>query len=281
MLRSVFIGSCNPFNRTLVNWLSANSCLTGVVWTNSTKWQSDFKKLRTFAMRRFRKRGVLKTLDEGLYCLIYRKILAPGAERALLERLVEPNAKLWPASTAPEIIVDDVNSDTAIAFIKACQSDLVLSMCVNEYFGKKLRAIPKLGCFLWHEGITPEYRGLYSPFWTILNQDLARLGYTFLKMNDKYDDGDVYVQGVTEGIDPLRDFPGFIGHKGIFDSLPAVGVFLDRLEAGKAEPILTSGRVEGTYTYPGITDYIRYRYILRLLKRAQTMPQSVLKSDSL
>jgi methionyl-tRNA formyltransferase len=139
-------------------------------------------------------------------------------------------------------------------------------MCVNDYFGKKLLNLPQKGVFLWHEGITPEYRGLYSAFWAIHNLDFDNIGYTLLKMNQKIDAGDIYVQGKGKDIDPFSQTHSYIGHKMIWDSLDSVETFLKNLEKDQAKPIIRQNYSDGYYTYPGLSDYFRMKCRLNKLK---------------
>jgi len=143
-------------------------------------------------------------------------------------------------------------------------------MCISDYFGRELRANPPLGCFLWHEGILPEYKGLYSPFWAIHNIEPSLLGYTVLRMNHRYDDGEVFLQGPAMGVDARTDPPPYIGHKAVLDSLPGVKELLRKLENETAVPLSTANRKSATYTYPGLSGGLRFAARLKRLKSAET-----------
>ena len=141
--------------------------------------------------------------------------------------------------------------------IKAMDLDALLAMCIDVYLPGELIQIPRYGSFLWHEGITPEYRGVHSPFWALANSDYERLGYTLLKMNTKLDAGDIYVQGLVQDIDPMKDWHGYIGHKAILDSLPKAKVFLRELEENRAKPIQRPDAIDGYYSYPTATTLMK------------------------
>lgn len=269
MLKAVFIGSKNEFNEILVHWLSRRVEVAGVVWTNATAWQKSWRGRFEFARRRMRRYGFLKVLNEVLgYCYLHA-FLSGGEVAELQRRVIIPYFERHgvPAWRGDSIVTADVNAPEALSFISERRPDIVLAMCINNYFGKRLRALPRLGVFLWHEGYTPEYKGLYSPFWALHNLEFERLGYTLLRMNDEYDAGEVFVQGRASGFDPFRHNNQFIGHKAIMDSLPAVEKFLAELETGEAKPIERPGAPSRTYTYPGLTDFIRQRLRLRRLAR--------------
>jgi len=196
MLRTLFIGSKNAFDQVLVHWLAQRTDLVGVIWTHSTAWQRSWQGRLSFTQKRLKRYGPLKILDELLFYLYYHTVLSKNDHIELTQKVIEPYwAKHTGGWEGDSIFTLDVNTPEVIAFLEKRKPDLALAMCINNYFGKKVRRIPKNGIFLWHEGITPEYKGLYSPFWAVHNLDFDRIGYTLLQMNDKYDAGTIYVQG--------------------------------------------------------------------------------------
>jgi hypothetical protein len=270
MLKTVFIGSKNAFDEMLVHWLSQRTDLVGVVWTQSTAWQRTWQGRLQFARKRWRRYGTAAVVNETLFYFYYHAFQDDRAIAELKRQIIDPywerhGAARWQGDS---IFTENVNSPEVQAFISERQPDVALAMCINNFFGKTLRQIPRLGILLWHEGITPEYKGLYSPFWAVHNLDFDRIGYTLLRMNDEYDAGEIFIQGRAENIDPFRHPHSYIGHKAIADSLGAVETLMRQLEAGTAEAIARPDARPQYYTYPGITDLIRQR--LRLRRAAQS-----------
>jgi hypothetical protein len=221
-----------------------------------------------FAKKRVSRFGALKTLDESLYYLLSKNFLNETGE-PFQSRLCDAYARTYGYSEwhGHSIDTKDINSVEVLDFVRKRSPDLIMSMCINEFFRKEIRKIPRLGAFLWHEGLVPEYRGLYSPFWAIHNGEPEMLGYSVLRMNGRYDEGEVFLQGPVTDADPVRDSPVYIGHKAILDSLPGVARLFDDLENGAAKPMKIQNRKEETYTYPGLTDWIRFRSRIRALDR--------------
>lgn len=286
MLRCVFVGSPNRFTKLMVHWLSNHSDLQGVVWTSSAHWAGSLSGSLQFAKKRIKRFGLRKAVDEALYYLLSKRVLKDTGEHFQV-RLVHAYSLQYgqPSWQGDAIHTDNINSPEVIRFVQKHSPDVVMSMCINEFFQKKIREIPRLGTFLWHEGIVPEYKGLYSPFWAVHNREPQMLGYTVLRMNDRYDEGEVYAQGVVNGVNPRVDSPSFIGHKAILDSLPSVKKMFDELENGTAKTISTAGRNSMSYTYPGLTDWMRFRKRLEELQE-QTPEQpsevnSALRAESL
>lgn len=271
MLSAVFIGSRNDFDEVLVDWLGRRVDLRGVVWTSSTAWQRSVRGRLDFARRRARRYGVRKAIDETAFYLYFHRAKKRSDHAELVGRVIEPyraehGAPEW---SGDAIAAAGVNSPEVLDFLRERRPDVVFAMCINDYFGREIRSIPTHGVLLWHEGITPEYKGLYSPFWAAHNLDLDRIGYTMLRMSDEIDAGEVLVQGPALDVDPRRHGHLYMGHKAIWDSLPAVERFLGALEAGRARPIERPGAAGRMYTYPGLSDLVRQRRRLGRLGSAR------------
>jgi hypothetical protein len=276
VLRTAFIGSHNEFDELLVDWLSRQSDLRGVVWTSSTEWQRTLRGKLEFARKRARRHGVRKAIDETAFYLAFHKLLKRRDDLELRRQVIEPYEvpDRKPHWRGDAITASNVNEPHVLSFLREREPDLALAMCITNYFEDEIRSIPRHGIFLWHEGFTPEYKGLYSPFWAAHNLDFDRIGYSLLRMNDEYDAGQVFAQGQARDVDPLRHGHLYMGHKAIWDSLPNVERLFGELERGEARPIDRDGAEAGMYTYPGLTDLIRQRMRFRRLarERAQTGP---------
>ena len=259
MLKTVFIGSRNDFDQVIVHWLAQRTDLRGVVWTSSTEWQHTWRGRLAFARRRARRYGPLKVLDEAAFYLLYHRLWLRRDHTELRRQVIEPydGRRRDPRWSGAALSAESVNAPEVLDFVRACDPDFAVAMCVSDFFGEELRAIPRHGVFLWHEGITPEYRGLYSPFWAIHDGRPDLVGYTLLRMTDRLDAGEVYVQGRARDIDPRRHGHLYLGHKAIWDSLPEVERFLAALEAGEARPIERADARSCYYTYPGLSDHLR------------------------
>ncbi|HLI95342.1 MAG TPA: formyltransferase family protein [Candidatus Baltobacteraceae bacterium] len=280
MLRSVFVGFDNDLNRLFAHWMAQNSNLVGCVWIPSTtQWLTSKKGKVDFLRQRLKKRGLFKTIDEVLFFLLYHSNEKTNANTRAASALVKEywdNADFngWGAFFPTRAI----NDPMVIRYVQGLQPDIIVSHCIHQYFGKKLREIPRLGAYLLHIGILPEYRGLYSPFWTMHNADFENFGYTLFRLSDGLDAGEAYVQGRLSNVDIARDNHILIEYKAVLASLPPIAQFFSDLENGTAAPIERANAVPGYYSYPGLTDYIRQRIrvgrALRDRDRASTPQQS-------
>jgi hypothetical protein len=259
MLRTIFIGTKNDFSQMLVHWLAQRTDVAGVVWSSSATWHRTWEGGLEFATKRLKRHGALKTLDEALFYIIYHTFFEHRNRVQLEKNLLRPYKNLhdirWHGD---KIRAADVNSPAVLDFIRERKPDIILAQCINEYFGRELREMSQHGLFLLHDGITPEYKGLYSPFWAVHNLDFARIGGTLLLVNAEYDSGDIFVQESVSDLDHCVDHC-YMGHKAIAGILPKVESFLIHLECGTACPIDSADRASRSYTYPGCTDLLRQR----------------------
>jgi folate-dependent phosphoribosylglycinamide formyltransferase PurN len=261
MLRTAFIGSDNLFDKYVCHWLAHNSDLRLIIWTDRLEWSAGPNRLRKIA-RRYRRRarrfGWMRALDEIFYYVVY-SIFFRRREARRLRALLESTAAVRGLSMDQierippiirEIRPESINDPVVAEAIDNADLDAIFSMCIDVILPETVIDAPRLGSFLWHEGITPEYRGVHSPFWALVNEDYDKLGCTLLKMNMKVDAGTIFVQRPVEGIDPLTDSANYIGHKAILDSLDDIEPFMKQLELKQARPLDRNGAPDRLYSYP-------------------------------
>jgi formyl transferase-like protein len=263
MLRTGFIGSDNLFDKYICYWLREHSDLRLIIWTDQLEWAAGPRRWRKIAMRyrqRARRHGWVRVADEVLYYALYHSVLRHRDARkirALIEELAADGGRVGGLEDIEQIRPDirqirppDIQAPEVLEATRGEQLDALFSMCISMLLPKSLITAPRLGSFLWHEGITPEYRGVHSPFWALANRDYEKLGYSLLKMDMKFDAGDVFVQGTARDVDPLVDSPSYIGHKAILDSLRETERFLKELERGEHVPLERVASEDRLYSYP-------------------------------
>ncbi len=195
--------------------------------------------------------GCLRTLDELLYYVLYRKFLQAKEVSQVLGAVDSTERHPQkPLAEIKQVRPKSIKSSELQHLIESSELDAIFAVCIDVYLPEKIINAPKHGAFLWHEGITPEYRGVYSPFWALVKKDYDNLGYTLLKMNSKLDAGEVFVQGKVENVDLKTHWHSYIGHKAIIDSLPRVREFLVQLESNQHQPTNRENTIDGYYSYP-------------------------------
>jgi len=263
MLKTAFIGSENHFDNRLCEWISEHSDLSLIIWTNDLSWASSTvsgRKRRVINrfIQRARKKGVLRAVNEFFYYVLYRATIM-NSEEAKVRNAIDGVAvhPRRPLNEIRQIRPNNINSSELPQLLKSHGIDAMFSMCIDVYLPATLINTPKHGSFLWHEGFTPEYRGVYPAFWALVNEDYERLGYTLLRMNSKFDGGEIFLQRRTENLDLTKDWHSYIAHKSIVDSLPEARQFLVALEQNQEQPIQRDHATDGYYSYPTMTALLK------------------------
>lgn len=89
---------------------------------------------------------------------------------------------------------DQVNTEESIAFIQACQPDIIVtSGC--PLLRPEVFELPRLGTLNIHYGISPAYRGEHTMFWPLYHGDTSNLGVTILQIDAGIDTGPILAQG--------------------------------------------------------------------------------------
>jgi folate-dependent phosphoribosylglycinamide formyltransferase PurN len=219
-----------------------------------------------FLWRRMRRLGILKVVDELLLRLYYMLFRSRRDHRMLRQLMAEVQCDI-PATYQRPVVhrVYDINSDEAAGLLTRLAPDVCVLM-VQPILKKRILSIPPLGMLVFHPGLTPEYRGTHSAFWAVLNRELWGIGWSLLRIDAGIDTGVILAQASARNPDPLTESHVFLAHKCHVEGLPGVVASLRKLAAGESPSVSTQGRASHNYTHPGLTDYLKYRKVLRQLR---------------
>jgi hypothetical protein len=209
--------------------------------------------------RQIRSKGVVRALDQLGYQLYYQ-VFKYKRDQELLGKAFKEHFGAQACDPPPGIPYyefEDLNSPEAIGVLTKLRPDLVFASCVSQYFKKPYLEIPRLGTVLYHEGLTPEYKGLHTAFWAIYNGEADRIGYTLLQLDEKIDHGEPLAQGVGKPDPQHIRYISYAGHKALIDGLPEVEAALKALENGQRPSVNREKGPAKTYSYPGLSDEVR------------------------
>jgi hypothetical protein len=235
----------------LVRWLASFSTVAGVVTIREAP-----TRLRKRIAREIRRVGVWRFADVLAFRAFYRLAHAAGDrewERRQLARL-RTWFPAWP--DAPEILVSSPNAPDAEAFIRDRAPDLVIARC-KTLLKEQVFAIPRLGTFVMHPGICPEYRNAHGCFWALATGDRENVGMTLLRIDRGVDTGPVFGYFRVDA-DPAESHV-VTQHRAVLDHLDAIRDKLLDIESGAAVPIDTAGRRSATWGQPWLSAYLRMR----------------------
>ncbi len=217
-----------------------------------------------FARRRARRHGVRKAVDEAAFYLAFHRLLKRRDDEELSAQVIDPYERpTGGRSGAATPSRRERERAACLSFLREREPGPGAGDVHHELLREEIRSIPRHGVFLWHEGFTPEYKGLYSPFWAAHNLDFDRIGYTLLRMNDEYDAGQVFARAgpatstrcatATSTWATRRSGTAFPTSSGCSVSSSAV----------RRERSIAPEQKTGMYTYPGLSDLIRQRIRFR------------------
>jgi hypothetical protein len=247
MLTCIFVGRKSSFNHILAGWLARRTRLLAIVWADQGRytWPWRLRWLR----RSLKRCGLIGTIDRVLFRIwaVRSKEMRRGY-KAMLGAVSAACCVDEATDHVESIFASSVNAPEVEARLRHLKPDIIIVNCISELISKRICELPKLGTYIFHEGLTPEYRGVHTVFWALANGDDDKVGYTFLRADNRFDAGPAYAQGQTS-LDPLASSMGYVGHWALFEGLGDVQLVLRELEAGTAKAIDTSGRQDAYYSY--------------------------------
>jgi Formyl transferase len=241
----------------LAAWMASFSELVGVVVLRETPERKK-KRIR----REIQRVGWLRFIDVLVFRVYYRFFLARKDrkwERETITRLCADYSR----PHAPELIAPTPNTAEAETFIRDAKPDLVIARC-KTLIAQRIFKLPAIGTFVMHPGVSPEYRNAHGCFWAVANGDVQNTGMTLLQIDKGVDTGPIY--GYFYARLRVGESHIVLQHRTVFDNLDAIRAALERIVAGEAKCIDTTGRRSAEWGQPWMTRYFDWKRELRGLK---------------
>ena len=238
----------------LASWLASSLRLAGLILIRKQPG-----RLWRAARREIRRVGALRFLDVVGF-RIYARLRLARADAAWEERTVRDLRRRYPADldAVPRLVVTTPNSDEARAFLARLRPDVAIARC-KVILKPEIFQLPRVGTFVLHPGICPEYRNAHGCFWALVNRDLDRVGMTLLRADPGIDTGPIYLQAGCE-FDEVRESHTVIQHRVVVENLDAIGAVLLALCRGQHVPTIpVEGRRSATWGQPRLSHYLRWK----------------------
>ena len=238
----------------LASWLASTMRLAGLLIIRDRagrRWQA--------ARRELRRVGPLGLLDVLAFRALARVVHA-GRDREWEAGEVSRLRARYPVDVGrvPTAIVSSPNSADARSFLQRLRPDLAIARC-KVLLNPEIFEIPRIGTFVLHPGICPEYRNAHGCFWALANRDLDRVGMTLLRIDAGVDTGPVYLHGTCD-YDERHDSHIVIQQRAVVDNLEAIGRTLTAIARGEdVRPVSTAGRGSAVWGQPRLTHYLRWK----------------------
>lgn len=251
----------------LASWLASSLRLAGLIIIRdprSRRWRA--------ARREVRRVGWLRFLDVIAFRLYARLRLARG-ERAWKQTEIARLRRGYPAdlTSVPHIVVSTPNSDEARTFLERLRPDLAIARC-KIILKQAIFEIPRVGTFVLHPGICPEYRNAHGCFWALARRDLERVGMTLLRVDPGIDTGPIFLHGTCD-FDEVEESHPIIQYRAVTQNLDAIASVLSALARGERVPFISvEGRESAVWGQPQLTAYLHWKSEARRKRHATRIP---------
>ena len=255
MLRTVLI--CHhdaPLHSDgMARWLAAWSELTGIV-----ELEESGAHLRRRLRRERRRVGLLRLADIVAFRAYYAARLAARDARTLAAILTDLRRR-FPAvpESTPRLHAPGPNTPAVEDFIRSAAPDIVIALC-KQIIKPAVFSIPRVGTFVLHPGICPEYRNAHGCFWALASDDVGRVGMTLLRVDEGVDTGPVFGY-FSYPFDESAESHIVIQHRVVTENLDAIAQRLMEIADGTASPIPTNGRPSASWGQPWLSAYLRWK----------------------
>jgi folate-dependent phosphoribosylglycinamide formyltransferase PurN len=251
----------------LASWLASSLRLAGLIIIRdprSRRWRA--------AKREIRRVGWLRFLDVMAFRLYARLRLArrdhawKDAEVARLRRRYQADL-----DAVPRLHVSSPNSSEAQDFLERVRPDIAIARC-KIILKQAIFGIPRVGTFVLHPGICPEYRNAHGCFWALTRRDFDRVGMTLLRVDPGIDTGPIFLHGTCD-FDEVEESHSVIQYRSVTENLDAIADVLRALCRGEQlTPVSIEGRASAVWGQPQLTAYLRWKREARRRRHARRIP---------
>ena len=251
----------------LASWLASSLRLAGLIIIRdprSRRWRA--------ARRELRRVGWLRFLDVAAF-RVYARLRLAGRDRAWKDAEIARLRQRYRADlgSVPRIHVSSPNSDEARAFLERLRPDVAIARC-KIILKPAIFTIARVGTFVLHPGICPEYRNAHGCFWALARRDLGRVGMTLLRVDPGIDTGPMFLHGTCE-FDEVEESHSVIQYRSVTENLDAIADVLGALCRGEQlTPLSTEGRASAVWGQPQLTAYLRWKREARRSRHASRIP---------
>jgi len=251
----------------LASWLASSLRLAGLIIIRdprSRTWRA--------AKREIRRVGRLRFLDVAAFRL-YARLRLARRDQAWKVAEIARLRRRYPADldSVPRIHVSSPNSDEARAFLERLRPDIAIARC-KIILKQAIFAVPRVGTFVLHPGICPEYRNAHGCFWALTRRDFDRVGMTLLRVDPGIDTGPIFLHATCD-FDEVEESHSVIQYRSVTQNLDAIAHVLTALCRGEeVRPVSIEGRASAVWGQPQLTAYLRWKWQARRRRHARHIP---------
>jgi len=239
------------FDKEIVaRWLASFSDLAGIVLINE---HPDFKKKRY--KYEYKRSGFIGFVDIILYKIFHRIFLRKN-ENIQKSQIINRCLEQFPLELKDQPIFNTVNpkDKETQKFISEIAPDIMI-VRAKMILTPNIFEIPRVGTFVLHPGICPQYRNAHGCYWAIANKDYDNVGVTLLKIDRGIDTGPIYgffrykYNSKTESHNVIQT-------KVVSENFDSIKNKLIEINKNEAEILSTKGLPSNVYGQPKLSSYI-------------------------
>ena len=202
--------------------------------------------------------GWWRFLDVIAFRIYYQLFLGARDTQWLKTQLDAVERRFPPIPVSTRILTtSDPNTDAVRAFLQELAPDLMVVRC-KRMLKEPIFTVPRVGTFVLHPGVCPEYRNAHGAFWALAEDDLENVGLTLLKIDKGVDTGPVY--GYYHcSLDEINESHIVLMTRLVLDNFDAIRDRLLEIVAGTATRIDTSGRRSAVWGQPWLSKYLGWK----------------------
>ncbi len=222
--------------------------------------------------RELRRVGPWRFLDVVAFRM-YAHLGLSARDNRWKEQALEGLRQRYPSDlrSVPRIVVSTPNSDEAREFLAALRPDLAIARC-KVILTRAIFECPRIGTFVLHPGICPEYRNAHGCFWALANRDLTRVGMTLLRVDAGVDTGPVYLHATCD-VDEVHESHTVIQYRAVLENLdPIAATLLALCRGDDVRPVPTAARRSATWGQPRLSTYLSWKWSARRSRHARRVP---------
>ena len=214
----------------------------------------------TFLARWARRHGLARTVGQVLGRIYDRARNRALDERELGKLLQEStDHATLEGSGVPVLETDSYSRPDTREAMRRLDPDIFI-VHTKYIVGPSVRALAPVATIGGHPGVTPFYRGSYSPFWALLRGEPHMVGCTVFLLDDGIDTGPIVAQErvpIASGTDSHLT----LAWKGMLRQAELQAQTIRRLDAGDCIPLTPIAEVpDGSYFGPPtLLDLLRYQ----------------------
>jgi hypothetical protein len=249
----------------LARWLASFSTLAGVLVLREPPGRTKQR-----VKREWKRAGAAGFADVVAFRAYYRAVHA-AADHAWVGRTLDAlRARYAPVpADVPRLVAQSPNSPESEAFVRAGAPDMAFALC-KTLIKKSVFSAPRLGTYVFHPGVCPEYRNAHGCFWALAERDVHRVGMTLLRIDEGVDTGPVYGY-FSYAFDEVAESHYVIQNRVVLDNLDALRDTLGAIRDGTAPTVDTHGRPSAVWGQPRLSAWLRWKRAARR-DRARGVP---------